>query len=168
MQLDNPLWRYALRVYSQPSVEPACLAAQAAGLHVNTLMLCCWLATQGEVYQTEDYARVCSLWRDPVLLPLRRIRYQVRELHEQCAGMQVCYEQLKQAELAAEQVELAWLWQVHQERALPAAARCAADRSPEMLARQNIARYLNAVDLNATTQIDCCNQLVDVVLACHW
>lgn len=166
MQLDNPLWRYALRVYSQPLVEPACLAAQATGLHVNTLLLCCWLATKGEVYRPERYSGVFSVWRDPVLVPLRRLRYEVRELCQQHSGMQACYTQLKQAELAAEQVEVALLWQLHREPVFPITTAESAGILPNQLAQQNISAYLKAVDMSSLAYVECCNQLVDVVLRC--
>lgn len=164
MQLDNPLWRYALSIYSKPSVEQACLAAQSLGLQVNTLLLCCWLATKGETYQQEDYVGAYSLWRDPVLGPLRQLRFQVKEMRKAYPVLDSCYQQLKQSELAAEQVDIACLWQVYQGITPLAVIEFSAEYSPEMLARQNMARYLNAVNMRSVTHIDYCNHLVDAAM----
>jgi uncharacterized protein (TIGR02444 family) len=164
MQLDNPLWRYALKVYSHPSVEQACLAAQGVGLHVNTLLLCGWLATQGKRYQPEYYAAVLGLWRDPVLDPLRRVRYQVREMCQKYPELESCYQHLKQSELAAEQVDIALLWQLYQRQPSPAAQSTSAEAvSAKALTQININRYLKTVDMDSTRVVACGNQLVDAL-----
>ena len=165
MQLDNPLWRYALKVYSHPSVEQACLAAQGVGLHVNTLLLCRWLAIQGERYQPENYAAVLSLWRDPVLSPLRRVRYQVRDMRQKSPELESCYQHLKQSELAAEQVDIALLWQLYQ-RQPSSVAGSTSDKavSANALTQINISGYLKTVEKDSAKVVACCNQLVDVLI----
>ncbi|WP_417582504.1 TIGR02444 family protein [Nitrincola sp.] len=165
MQLDNPLWRYALKVYSHPSVERSCLAAQDLGLHVNTLLLCCWLATRDEYYQSEHYASVLTLWRDPVLSPLRRVRYQVRAMCQEYPELESCYQHLKQSELAAEQVDIALLWQLYLLQPSPVAVDSSAENAAKALAQKNIANYLKAVEMDSTaTAVACSNQLVDAVI----
>lgn len=164
MQLDNPLWRYALKVYSCPSVAQACLAAQDEGLSVNTLLLCGWLAINGEYYQPEYYTSALTLWRDPVLSPLRRLRYQVREIRQTYPELESCYQHLKQTELAAEQVDIALLWQVHQQQPALTATQGSVDNNfSKALAQTNMARYLKALEIDSPSAVSCCNQLVDAL-----
>lgn len=168
MQLDNPLWRYALKVYSHPAVAQACLAAQDQGLHVNTLLLCGWLATKGEYFQPESYSSALTLWRDPVLIPLRRLRYQVRAMRKTSLELECCYQHLKQSELAAEQVDIALLWQLHQQQPSSTAAHITADDIFSIaLAQTNIARYLKTVEIDSTRVVSCCNQLVEALNLAH-
>lgn len=136
MLLSNPLWHYAIALYQRPGVEALCLALQAQGLSVNRLLLCCWLAVDRRCYQAPDPLTAspseADQWRQAVLEPLRRLRYQVRD-QWQARGAGECYRQLRQAELAAEQLELAQLWQ--QSRHWPlASATCPGWR----LARANL------------------------------
>lgn len=164
MQLDNPLWRYALKVYSHSSVEQSCLAAQEVGLHVNTLLLCCWLATKGEYFHPERYSSAYSLWREPVLSPLRQVRYQVRQMCKTYPELQSCYQQLKLSELAAEQVDIALLWQLYLAKSSPVVSGASADILPDDVARINIASYLKTVGMDSTTAVTCCNKLVDALV----
>ena len=163
MQLDNPLWRYALKVYSTPSVEQACLDAQQKGLHVNTLLFCCWLASRGEHYGPQYFSNILTLWRDPVLHPLRQVRYHVRELLQQHPQLKFCYQHLKQSELAAEQVDMALLWQLHQLHTLSVPVDSSLAVSSKALAQSNIASYLKAANIEAVVVAACCNELVDAL-----
>lgn len=111
MALDNPLWRYALALYASPGVEASCLELQGQGAAVNRLLLACWLGQQGVAVADDDWQALDVAWRQSVTEPLRQIRYRVRALREQQPELDACYRALRQAELAAEQVELMQLWQ---------------------------------------------------------
>lgn len=117
MSDDNRLWDFALKIYSDPQVESVCLQLQDDyGLSVNKLLFALWLAREQRQLGCQQLAdRQLSEWHDTVLLPLRQLRYRVREqrgkiLDQQNQGS--CYQQLKQAELEAERVELDRLYQL--------------------------------------------------------
>lgn len=104
-------------------------------MSVNRLLLCCWLGQTGRRLQPDQLTEA-DQWRESVLEPLRTLRYRVRSMRDD-ADLDECYQQLKQAELAAEQVELQRLWQgcVHWSTADK-------ESEPLMLARENIDIYL--------------------------
>jgi len=146
MSIYNPLWHYAIALYQRPGVEASCLALQEQGLSVNRLLLCCWLAHTGRRLEPDRLAEA-EAWRVSVLEPLRAIRYQVRLMRDD-ANLEECYQQLKRAELAAEQVEMLRLWQGCE---LWAAA--AEGQEPLVLARQNIGIYM--AQLSRTSDSEC-------------
>ncbi|MFC6670836.1 TIGR02444 family protein [Marinobacterium aestuariivivens] len=112
MSLENPLWDYALELYRQPGVEQACLGLQQkGGLSINRLLFCCWLAGEGRRLRADELeASDAARWQRELTAPLRALRYQVREQKRREDGLEVVYRALRQAELAAEQVELARLF----------------------------------------------------------
>ena len=118
MSDDNRLWDFALKIYSDPQVEAVCMQLQDGyGLSVNRLLFALWLAREKRQLGFQQLAdRRLSEWHDTVLLPLRQLRYRVREQRQQQSldkqGFNSCYQQLKQAELEAERVELDRLYQL--------------------------------------------------------
>lgn len=106
---------------------------------INRLLLACWLARQGIGLTPSRLLQLDSHWREDVTQPLRSVRYRVREWREQRSEMEPCYQALRQAELAAEQVELMLLWQ-QASRWLPGR-----DASAELL-RHNLTQVLTARD----------------------
>lgn len=158
MQLDNPLWQYVSAVYSQPSVENVCLQAQALGLQVNSLLLCIWLAHQQQTYDHLAYIHIDLQWRDPLLKPMRSLRYRLRELKEADSELLQCYESMKQAELEMERIDIAQLWEasikapVHSQQELTS------------LALTNMAVYVRSVNVNNPSESQgCCRSLVDLL-----
>ncbi|GAA0699848.1 hypothetical protein GCM10009104_30890 [Marinobacterium maritimum] len=135
MALDNPLWRYALALYASPGVETSCLELQGQGAAVNRLLLACWLGHRGIALDTDRWQVLDTDWRRAITEPLRQIRYRVRALRAQQPEVEACYHALRQAELAAEQVELMQLWQ--------ASALWCSDAScdPEALILANLISY---------------------------
>ncbi|MBA4501659.1 TIGR02444 family protein [Marinobacterium marinum] len=110
MALDNPLWHYALALYAEPGIESTCLQLQRQGAAINRLLLACWLGGRGVVLDAARWRQLDSAWRTEITEPLRLIRYRVRALREQQPETGACYQALRQAELAAEQVELMQLY----------------------------------------------------------
>lgn len=78
---------------------------------MNLLLLACWLGSRGVSLTPERCGMLSANWRVDVTEPLRLIRYQVRDRGLLQPEVEACYRLLKQAELAAEQVELMQLWQ---------------------------------------------------------
>ncbi len=140
MKLHNDLWDYALQLYAKPGVESACLQLQQQwSLGVNRLLFCCWLATEGRALQAQQLVSCeASQWQQSTTEPLRLLRYQVRAQRQHEPGLERCYQALRQAELAAEQVELAWLFTLGRDWPVVAAVSC------EDLLLQNISQYLGS------------------------
>jgi len=158
MQLDNPLWHYVSAVYSQPGVENVCLQAQALGLQVNSLLLCIWLANQQQQYDPLAYVHIDQQWRDPLLKPMRSLRYWLRERKETDPELLKCYESMKQTELEMERVDIAQLWEaslktpVHPQQEITS------------LALTNMAAYVSSVNVNNHDECQgCCRSLVDLL-----
>ncbi|MGB0466973.1 MAG: TIGR02444 family protein [Pontibacterium sp.] len=143
MNIDNDLWRYALTLYGQDKVEPACLQLQAAGLSINMLIFCIWLGLEGRTFEPDRLTRA-GQWRAQITGPVRGIRYQVRDCKAQAAAWEPCYVALKKAEMACEQVEVALLCE--------AAFKMRAAEPGEVLILENLARYLNGCTLDSDRQ----------------
>ncbi|NVK42380.1 MAG: TIGR02444 family protein [Oceanospirillaceae bacterium] len=111
MPLENPLWHYVLELYSRPGVEQACLGLQQNGLSINRLLFCCWLADESRLLRPEQLAdSEADRWQRELTAPLRSLRYRVREQKDGAPELEALYRAMRQAELAAEQVELARLF----------------------------------------------------------
>ncbi len=138
MMLENDLWDYALALYRQPGVEPACLELQQGWpLGINRLLFCCWLAAEGRSLQPQSLrAGTATQWQHNITAPLRALRYQVREQVKHEPELAPCYQALRQAELACEQVELARLF------SLGRGWRVATDTGLEDLTLHNLCEYL--------------------------
>lgn len=136
--LDTPLWHYALKLYSQPGVESAALTLQQTGLSINRLLFACWLAREG-LELDPGYLQGDALeWQQTLTHPLRTLRYRVRGQKTALPELEGCYRKLREAELAAEQVELWLLWrQVERCQARP-------DRAGSALAWRNLHRLFEA------------------------
>lgn len=112
LQLDNPFWRFALQLWSQPGVESCCLALQTRGLSINRLLYCLWLGQTGR--QLPETCHTAEDWQQQISHPLRALRFQVRELKSTDPALDTAYQALRKAELACEQVEIAQLYQCSQ------------------------------------------------------
>lgn len=116
--LDNPLWEFALALYSKPLVEETAITLQDEyGVNVNLLIWMCWLEKNGkridEAGITAAEAVIQSLHKDFVL-PLRVLRKnpQLRQQSEMTGRLK---EAIQHAELAAEQLVIAALY-AHEQR----------------------------------------------------
>ena len=111
MQLKNDLWDFAPNFYQQPEVEPTCLLLQAQfGVSINRLIYAVWCGCRCE-QAVDGASQGADRWQREVTHALRAIRFNVREKRAELDGLDACYRQLRQAELACEQVELAMLYQ---------------------------------------------------------
>jgi len=112
MSLENPLWQYATTLYSQPGVEQCCLQLQDQGVIIDRLLFACWLGHRGIRLTQPRMQRLQDDWHSEVVHPLRALRYRVRSRLSRMPEAERCYRALRQAELAAEQLELMQLWQL--------------------------------------------------------
>lgn len=77
------LWRFSLRLYKRPGVAPACLALQDRhGIDVNLLLYAAYAAVSGrgvvDAGALGAANRAIEGWRLLVILPLRRLRGQLK------------------------------------------------------------------------------------------
>lgn len=146
MQLKNDLWDFALNFYQQPGIESACLLLQDQfGLSINRVIYAVWCGCQGEkteVGASDD----ADQWQLEVTGALRDIRFRVREQKADCGAFAECYDKLKQAELACEQVELAMLYQQKKLYMQPKGSR--------YLVQINLEQYIAEVNVELSPELE--------------
>jgi uncharacterized protein (TIGR02444 family) len=119
--LDNPFWAFSLKVYGAPGVADECLALQERfGLDVNLLLFAAYMgAAEGGTLDRGDIAAAAGAveaWHNETVRALRGVRRALKPpsldarnpLRAQAGLLRT---QVKAAELAAEQIEQAMLWQ---------------------------------------------------------
>jgi len=115
MDIDNKLWQFSVAFYAQPGVAEKLLTLQNEhAVSVNQVLFGFWLASENQALtglpaETDKAAK----WHQQVVAPLRQIRFWLKQQRtdEQLKIATVdCYRQLLEAELATEQVELAFLF----------------------------------------------------------
>ncbi|WP_165495681.1 TIGR02444 family protein [Marinobacter halodurans] len=105
LSLDNPLWRVALELWSNPSVAEASLALQAQGCSVSRLLTAAWLAIEGQTWDGGESDAIRH-WRTHYTERLRALRQSLKK--DFPASM--LRTTIQDAELQAEQIELAWIY----------------------------------------------------------
>lgn len=158
MSEDNALWNFVLKIYSDRQVASTCLQLQDNfGLNINRILFALWLAESGRklVPEALDDLALCQ-WTEQVTEPLRRYRYEVRTSYPQPREALVddFYQQLKNAELAAEKSELALLFK--------RAALCPKSLQASVLLRQhNLQQYLYFYGAEVTPELQkLCDMLI--------
>ena len=184
-QAPQLLWQYCCELYAEKSLTPHYLALQQDfDANVNMLLLCCYLAEQGQVLSVQQWADFVDQirpWHDHMVVPLRTARQAAcpKEFSSSIASPSTSlnaplntsqlsaafwYAQLKCAELRAEKKEIEML----------ATMLCAsnpnlfrqsvqrnkkpAERwvSTQGLLQQNMAHYCNAAALSGA--LLCCDE----------
>ncbi|MEH6444503.1 MAG: TIGR02444 family protein [Oceanospirillaceae bacterium] len=128
---DNALWQFAVHFYQAPGIATQLLALQNQyALNINQLIFAIWLATQK--HQLTGFPEVTTAsesWRNDIVIPLRNLRFNIKQQKNSTAEdvsasigvvkpahlIEACYQQLLKAELAAEKVELSYLYQQRNE-----------------------------------------------------
>lgn len=156
---DNPFWDFSLSVYRKPGVADACLRLQdEAGLDVNLVLFTCWIAGVREAPLSDAEMReVVALtqdWRERVVVPLRRIR---RELKGGSEGLppeavESFRSEIKRIELASERRQQDMLFAFADTLGTAGSGLPTAERAME-----NMGRYLSVsgVDASGKMQEDC-------------
>lgn len=152
MPLNNPLWQYALNLYARPGVESTALALQELGCSINRLILASYLAEKGRRLSVELLAGEALHWQRELTHPLRVLRYQVRSQKAMRPELEACYQSMRSAELACEQVEIMLLWEMLEQTELPVApvGRNLARANTELV----VAEVGLEVVVQASSQID--------------
>jgi uncharacterized protein (TIGR02444 family) len=111
MQLQNPLWNFALAIYAKPEVENTCLSLQNEyGCSINRILLSLWLTTEKKSYQIDRLEHCNSaLWHDQITQPIRSLRHRVRSDLKGVADD--VYLAIRKAEFESERVEIAYLYE---------------------------------------------------------
>ena len=109
--LDTPLWAFSLAVYGGDGVADECLALQERlGLDVNILLFAAYIgAVEGVRLEVSDIAAAnaeVAHWQGEIVRPLRQVRRALKPMSAE--GLRA---QVKAAELEAEKIEQAMLWQ---------------------------------------------------------
>ena len=109
--LDTPLWAFSLAVYGSDGVADECLDLQERlGLDVNILLFAAYIgAAEGVKLEVSDIAAAnaeVAHWRGDIVRPLRHARRALKPTSAE--GLRA---QVKAAELEAEKIEQAMLWQ---------------------------------------------------------
>lgn len=107
LQLENPLWRYALLVY--PRLETELLALQTEGARVNHLLAALWLGSKDLLISTELIS-LSERWYQAHSLPMRLLRLAVSAQRDALPELEESYQTFKSAELAMEQIELGLIY----------------------------------------------------------
>ncbi|MEH6551883.1 MAG: TIGR02444 family protein [Pseudomonadales bacterium] len=125
MSEANPLWRYSLEFYARPGAESALLYLQdVLKLDVNLLLLCCWGGEEGLQLNREFLTKLLSnselqKWHAEGIVPLRQLRRAIKGFD--LLGAQQVREQIKQAEIAAEEVQQDHMYHLLKSHIMPAA-----------------------------------------------
>lgn len=119
LDLNGPLWEFALHFYGQPGIQDACLKLQdEANIDVIQLIAVLYAdVVLGNAVSAEDistFRAQAEGWREAVVLPLRGVR---RFLKPECPDVlnqekELLRTHVKNAELLAEQIQIAManLW----------------------------------------------------------
>lgn len=153
LQLENPLWDYALSVY--PKLSEPLLALQSHGARVNQLLAALWCSATDRRWPGELASEI-EHWHQQQVLPIRQRRMALKPELETYPQLEPLYKAYKGVEVNLERVELAMLyaWLL----------RLAPSESGPVIAQANIDAVLlaNQVDLNLTEReqlLECIKQL---------
>lgn len=144
LEIDNPFWRFSLRVYGTPGVAAECLDLQdKLGLDVNVVLFAAWLGAIRDVALGQaDLDRVeaaVKVWTADVVRPLRAVRRRLKSVPEIAdPQVQALRKRVADTELFSEQVEQALLHELSGVIGHPAAA------TGEAVVRANVAAVLAA------------------------
>jgi uncharacterized protein (TIGR02444 family) len=154
---ENPFWAFSLAAYAKPGVADACLFLQDnAGLDVNLLLYCCWIASVREQALTEDELRnavgLTAEWREQVVSPLRQIRRGLRGGADGMPGdaVESFRSEVKRLELASERMQQDCLFAIAGPVSAPVPRASWLTRN----GMQNISLYLSVMDIQATPEMD--------------
>lgn len=126
LQLDNPLWDYALTVY--PKLSEPLLALQNRGARVNQLLAALWCSVQGRSWPGSVDSAI-EEWHQQQVLPIRQRRMALKPELEAYPELQSLYQAYKTTELNLERIELAMLsaWIQNSDLSVPASAEANID-----------------------------------------
>jgi len=148
IELENPLWDFALAHY--PRLSEPLLALQSEGARVNQLLAALWCAHSGRAWPGQIPAQI-EAWHEQQVLPIRERRMGLKPQLESYPEMEKLYQAYKQVELNCERVELAMLYQWLKD--------LRAQNSTRAEANVNSVLTLNGVELSVQARTDLLRQL---------
>lgn len=111
-EIDRDCWAFALKLYAQPGISPACLRLQsAAGLDVMMMLSVVFAAVRLNLtlsdQQLQALDELCTPWREQIVRPLRAVRVQLKTgpAPAPSADTEALRNQIKASELAAERLQ---------------------------------------------------------------
>jgi uncharacterized protein (TIGR02444 family) len=117
-QLEGAQWSYALRLYARPGVSKACVLLQdRLGVDVCVLLFQLFLAQEHRIAlehaDLEMLDGAIAGWRGEVIVPLRALRRRLKSGPHPAPepATDALLEQIKSAEISAEQIGLSTLAQ---------------------------------------------------------
>jgi uncharacterized protein (TIGR02444 family) len=138
--VTDSLWEFASTRYECTGVAELCLELQdELDADINMLLAGAWLGAHDCRWQASDVTDLvaaCAQWRALCLLPLRRIRRDLKNL----PGAEGWYQRLKTLELEAERQQLHRI----EETLRPALPTLAEAGSPDLV-ESNLQRYLETL-----------------------
>lgn len=150
LNLSNPIWDMALTLWDRPGFAAACLEAQSRGVVVLHILVALYSARAGYLWQGSEPGDIRQ-WRHGATETLRSLRQQ---LARDNPAIRALREELKDDELASEQVELAWWW--HYLGTINA-WQARSDLSPFERSRHNLVSIGLKGDL-----VDVCDRILDI------
>lgn len=111
--LDNALWQYACRIYSQAGMEAALLNLQDEhGADINLILQALWLTSKGGEWKPECIPADYGKWVEEHVIPIRTMRRSLKTdwVERRDKGYESFRQQVKKLELQAEQYALAMLF----------------------------------------------------------
>ena len=112
MNDENPLWKFAVEIYSREDVSEILLYAQDQfSIDVNMILYSAWLACENRSLSTRNVSEVENLvaaWRREVVLPIRCLRKSFRSI----VGADLIREEVKKAEILAEMEQLKMMYNI--------------------------------------------------------
>lgn len=133
LKLDNPFWRFSLKIYAAPGVKQECLTLQdESDVNVNMLLYCAWRGSESDILSASTLERLIAAaqaWRTDVVIPLRHARNSLKQMHSADADIKDLRSRILAVELRAEQIEQALLFQT---------------TNPDLASSENRAAAINA------------------------
>ncbi|MEQ6886349.1 DUF2390 domain-containing protein [Salicola sp. Rm-C-2C1-2] len=136
--LDNPFWQYVLALWGHGQFAQRCLEAQRQGQAVAPILVALFSAARHQ-YAPATEPIAIQQWREAVTSDLRALRMALSKRSNATTPLR---DTIKQAELKAEQVELAWWWQYLADNE----SVTDPDLSRALLARHNLESLLPELD----------------------
>jgi uncharacterized protein (TIGR02444 family) len=115
LELDNPFWRFSLRVYGVRQIAETCLLLQdTIGIDVNLLLFGAWAGWElGKSISNDEFVELedqVAEWRTLVIEPVRKARRFLRTHKGSAIELDQFAKEMSKMELAAEQIEQAILF----------------------------------------------------------
>lgn len=106
LNLDNPLWHASVGLWEDERIATGCLQLQAAGCSVSRILTAIWLTANGVAWDGIEPGAIRQ-WRRQCTESFRQLRASLDKNNPVSA---ILRKQAQVAELTAEKIELAWIY----------------------------------------------------------